>query len=142
MGERGEIFISNTLFDTTRANIEFSGAEGIDLVCEEGKHPAIPAPLKATWIIVALKKVIKEKGAENIPMVIPTVTNNSGGGQPVSMKISERCKICKQYKILFIDCCFCRKCLFHKLREKDMQKQVIDIHVKCFSYADGANHER
>ncbi len=142
VGGKGKYFISNTLFDTTRANIEFSGAEGIDLVCEEGKHPAIPAPFKGNLDTVALKKVIKEKGAENIPMVILTVTNNSGGGQPVSMKnIREVSKICKQYKIpLFIDCCrFAENAYFIKLREKGYaKKQVIDIAREMFSYADGA----
>ncbi|HRN46721.1 MAG TPA: tryptophanase [Niabella sp.] len=142
VGGKGKYFISNTLFDTTRANIEFSGAEGIDLVCEEGKHPAIPAPFKGNMDTVALKKVIKEKGAENIPMVILTVTNNSGGGQPVSMKnIREVSKICKQYKIpLFIDCCrFAENAYFIKLREKGYaKKQVIDIAREMFSYADGA----
>jgi len=142
VGGKGKYFISNTLFDTTRANIEFSGAEGIDLVCEEGKHPAIPAPFKGNMDTVALKKVIKEKGAENIPMVILTVTNNSGGGQPVSMKnIREVSKICKQHKIpLFIDCCrFAENAYFIKLREKGYaKKQVIDIAREMFTYADGA----
>jgi tryptophanase len=142
VGGKGKYFISNTLFDTTRANIEFSGAEGIDLVCEEGKHPAVPAPFKGNMDTVVLKKVIKEKGAENIPMVIITITNNSGGGQPVSMKnIREVSKICKQHKIpLFIDCCrFAENAYFIKLREKGYgKKQVIDIAREMFTYADGA----
>ncbi len=86
LGGNGKYFVSNTLFDTTRANIEFSGAEGIDLLCEEGKHPDIPAPFKGNMDIAALKRFIAEKGAANIPLCIITVTNNSGGGQPVSMQ--------------------------------------------------------
>jgi tryptophanase len=86
LGDKGKYFISNTLFDTTRANIEFSGAEGIDLICEEGKHPAIPAPFKGNMDVEALKKTVLQIGAENIPMVIMTITNNSSGGQPVSMR--------------------------------------------------------
>ncbi len=95
LGGKGKYFISNTLFDTTRANIEFSGAEGIDLICEEGKHPTIPAPFKGNMDVDALKKTIKKIGAENIPMVLITVTNNSGGGQPVSMQnIKEVREVC------------------------------------------------
>ncbi len=78
LGGKGKYFISNTLFDTTRANIEFSGAEGIDLICEEGKHPEIPAPFKGNMDLAALEKTIREKGARNIPLCIITVTNNSG----------------------------------------------------------------
>jgi tryptophanase len=89
-GGKGKIFISNTLFDTTRANIEYSGAEGIDLLCEEGKHPFISAPFKGNIDVEALKKVVLEKGRENIAMVILTLTNNSGGGQPVSMQNIKR----------------------------------------------------
>lgn len=142
VGGKGKYFVSNTLFDTTRANIEFSGAEGIDIVCEEGKHPTTPAPFKGNMDTAALKKVIKEKGAENIPIAIITVTNNSGGGQPVSMKnIKEVSKICKQHKIpLFIDCCrFAENAYFIKLREKGYAKKpVIEIVKEMFSYADGA----
>jgi tryptophanase len=140
-GGKGKYFISNTLFDTTRANIEFSGAEGIDIVCEEGKHPAIPAPFKGNMDLDALKKVIHEKGAENIPMVIMTVTNNSGGGQPVSMQnIREAGKICKENKIpFFIDACrFAENSYFIKLREEGYaDKLVPEIAAELFSYADG-----
>ena len=141
LGAKGKYFISNTLFDTTRANIEFSGAEGIDLVCEEGKHPAISAPFKGNMDIPALAKTIKEKGAENIPMVIMTVTNNSGGGQPVSMKnIREAKEVCTQNKIpFFIDACrFAENAYFIKLREEGYaDKTVPEIAHEMFSYADG-----
>lgn len=78
LGGNKKFIISNTLFDTTRANIEFSGAEGIDLLCEEGKHSAIPSPFKGNIDLTALKNFIDEKGAENIPLCIITITNNSG----------------------------------------------------------------
>ncbi len=141
LGGKGKYFISNTLFDTTRANIEFSGAAGIDLICEEGKHPAISAPFKGNMDIHALSKTIQEKGAENIPMVIMTVTNNSGGGQPVSMKnIREAKEVCAQYSIpFFIDACrFAENAYFIKLREEGYaDKTVPEIALEMFTYADG-----
>ncbi len=141
LGGKGKYFLSNTLFDTTRANIEFSGAEGIDLLCEEGKHPGVPAPFKGNMDVKALEKVIKEKGAGNIPMVIITVTNNSGGGQPVSMQnIRDVRAVCDEHKIpLFIDACrFAENSYFIKLREAGYaEKTVPEIARELFSYADG-----
>lgn len=140
-GGKGKTFISNTLFDTTRANIEFSGAEGIDLLCEEGKHPGIPAPFKGNMDLEALEKTIAEKGAANIPMVIMTVTNNSGGGQPVSMaNIRGAHAICRAHGIpFFIDACrFAENCYFIKIREAGYEtKSVREIAAELFSYADG-----
>ena len=141
LGGKGKYFLSNTLFDTTRANIEFSGAEGIDLICEEGKYPAIPAPFKGNMDLVALEQIIKEKGAENIPLCIITVTNNSGGGQPVSMQnIRAVRKICTENNIpVFIDACrFAENSYFIKLREEGYSnKPVFEIARELFSYADG-----
>ena len=141
LGGKGKFFISNTLFDTTRANIEYSGAEGIDLLCEEGKHPAIPAPFKGNMDVQALRRVISEKGAENIPLCILTVTNNSGGGQPVSLQnIKEVKKICSENKIpLFIDACrFAENAYFIKLREPGYYDQAVTVIAReMFSYADG-----
>lgn len=141
LGGAGKYFISNTLFDTTRANIEFAGAVGIDLICEEGKHPAVPAPFKGNMDTAALQKTIEEKGAANIPMVIITVTNNSGGGQPVSMEnIKTVRNICTANNIpLYIDACrFAENAYFIKLREKGYaDKQVVEIARELFSYADG-----
>lgn len=141
LGGKGKYFVSNTLFDTTRANIEFSGAEGVDLICEEGKHPSTPAPFKGNMDTVLLKKFIEEKGAENIPLVMLTVTNNSGGGQPVSMQnVRDVKKICVEYNIpLFIDACrFAENCYFIKLREEGYaDKTVSQIVKELFSYADG-----
>ena len=142
LGGKGKYFLSNTLFDTTRANIEYSGAEGIDLICEEGKHPSIPAPFKGNMDTQLLEKFIAEKGASNIPLCILTVTNNSGGGQPVSMQnIREVKSICSKNNIpLFIDACrFAENSYFIKLREEGYaDKSVEEIAHELFSYADGS----
>lgn len=141
MGGKGKFFLCNTLFDTTRANIEFSGAKGIDLLCEEGKHPTTPAPFKGNMDVSALRSTILEIGAENIPMVIITVTNNSGGGQPVSMQnIKEVKSVCKEFNIpLFIDACrFAENSYFIKMREPGYtHKTIEEIACELFSYADG-----
>lgn len=141
LGGKGKFFLSNTLFDTTRANIEFSGAEGIDLLCEEGKRPTKAAPFKGNMNVNALKETIAQKGATNIPLVLMTVTNNSGGGQPVSMQnIRDVKKVCQENNIpFFIDACrFAENCYFIKLREKGYEnKSVYEIANELFSYADG-----
>jgi tryptophanase len=141
LGGKGKVFISNTLFDTTRANIEFSGAEGIDFICEEGKRPTVPAPFKGNLDTTAFKDYISQNGSEQIAMVIITVTNNSGGGQPVSMaNIKETNKICKENNIpLYIDACrFSENAYFIKLREKGYEnKSIIEIVNEMFSYAEG-----
>ncbi|MEY3421359.1 MAG: L-cysteine desulfhydrase [Bacteroidota bacterium] len=141
IGGKGKVFISNTLFDTTRANIEFSGAEGIDMVCEEGKRPTIPAPFKGNLDTKALRDYISQNGSDHIAMVIITVTNNSGGGQPVSMEnIKETHQICKENNIqMFIDACrFSENAYFIKIREKGYEnKSIIEIVNEMFSYAEG-----
>jgi tryptophanase len=141
LGGKGKYFLSNTLFDTTRANIEFSGADGIDLVCEEGKHPSIPAPFKGNMNVAALRDEIKRIGSVNIPLIILTITNNSGGGQPVSMEnIKETSAVCKEFGIpLFIDACrFAENAYFIKMREEGYANvSVPDIVKEMFSYADG-----
>ncbi len=140
-GGKGKYFVSNTLFDTTRANIEFSGAEGVDLLCADGKKPSLAAPFKGNIDISALESFIASKGAKNIPMVIITVTNNSGGGQPVSMEnVRAARKVCTSCGIpLFIDACrFAENCYFVKLREEGYaNKSVLGIAQELFSYADG-----
>ncbi len=100
IGRKGKTFISNTHFDTTRANIEYSGAEAIDIPVKiENSNPHFRGDLD----IHQLKELILLKGAENIAAVILTVTNNSGGGQPVSMKnAKEISEICKAHQILLI----------------------------------------
>ncbi len=141
IGGKRKYIVSNTLFDTTRANIEFSGAEGVDLLCAEGKFPSVPAPFKGNIDNEAFENFIKEKGAKNIPACIITVTNNSGGGQPVSMENIKNTKsICKKYQIpLYIDACrFAENCYFIKLREEGYSnKSIPEIARELFSYADG-----
>lgn len=141
LGGPGKYFVSNTLFDTTRANIEVTGAQGIDLLCEEGKNTGVPAPFKGNMDTDALRRFIGEKGAENIPLCMITITNNSGGGQPVSMaNIREVRSICTEHNIpLFIDACrFAENSYFIKLREEGYgHKSMKHIAQEIFSYADG-----
>jgi tyrosine phenol-lyase len=129
-------------FDTTRANIEFTGAEAEDCLNEIGKHPEIKADFKGNMDVKKLEEFIKEKGKENIPLCLITVTNNSGGGQPVSMQnIREVKEVCVKYNIpLFLDACrFAENAWFIKKREKGYEnKKVLEIAQEMFSYADGA----
>jgi tryptophanase len=141
MGGAEKYIVSNTLFDTTRANIECSGATGIDLLCEEGKYPSIPAPFKGNMDVEALESFIDEKGASVISLCMLTITNNSGGGQPVSMQnIREVKAICEKNGIpLFIDACrFAENAYFIKSREKGYENRSIEsIAAEMFSFADG-----
>ncbi|HKI79539.1 MAG TPA: tryptophanase [Ignavibacteriaceae bacterium] len=142
VGGEGKFIPNNTHFDTTRANVEFSGAEAVDLLNEIGKKPEVRADFKGDMDVKKLEEFIKEKGTENIPLVMLTVTNNSGGGQPVSMKnIREVKEICKKHKLpLFLDACrFAENAYFIKKREKGFEnKSVLEIAQEMFSYADGA----
>lgn len=142
VGGEGKYIPNNTHFDTTRANVEFSGAEAVDFLVEVGKHPEQRADFKGNMDVQALENFIKEKGAENIPLVMITITNNSGGGQPVSMQnIREVKEVCKNYDIpLFLDACrFAENVYFIKLREKGYEnKSILKIAQEMFSYADGA----
>lgn len=141
LGGKDKTVLSNTLFDTTRANIEFTGARGIDLPCPEGKIPSKPSAFKGNIDLDALQAHIKTIGPEKIPMVIMTVTNNSNGGQPVSMEnIRNASLLCKQFQIpFFIDACrFAENCYFIKIREKAYATySVEEIAREMFSYADG-----
>ncbi|MDP4268028.1 MAG: tryptophanase, partial [Bacteroidota bacterium] len=85
LGGKGKVFISNTHFDTTRANIEYSGATAIDIPVKEALHPSLIHPFKGNVDVAKLEETISKYKPENIGAVIITVTNNSGGGQPVSM---------------------------------------------------------
>ena len=141
MGGEGKIFISNTHFDTTRANIEFSNAEAIDCPTEIGKKPSSKHPFKGNMNISKLISTINKKGEENIAGIILTVTNNSGGGQPVSMKnAKEVSKVCKKHNIpLIIDACrIAENAYFIKHREKEYQNYTYKkIAQKMFDLADG-----
>ena len=141
VGGRGKFIPNNTHFDTTRANVEFSGAEAVNLLNEMGKHPEALAPFKGNMDLEALKRFIEEKGKENIPLCMITITNNSGGGQPVSMQnIRETKRLLKKYSIpLFLDACrFAENAYFIKIREKGYANaSVREIAQEMFSYADG-----
>ncbi len=141
VGGQGKYITNNTHFDTTRANVEFSGAEAVDLQTEEGKKPEVVADFKGNLDTEALQKFIGEKGAANIPVCLITVTNNSGGGQPVSMQnIRNTKKMLKKAGIpLFLDACrFAENAFFIKKREKGYAKTpLLDIAKEMFSYANG-----
>ncbi len=141
VGGKGKWIPNNTHFDTTRANVEYSGAEGVDLLNETGKHPHLIADFKGNMDVAALERFIQEKGAENIPLCMLTITNNSGGGQPVSMDNIRRTKlVLKKFGIpFFLDACrFAENAYFIKKREKEYaQSSVREIAQEMFSYADG-----
>jgi tryptophanase len=105
IGGPGKAIPSNTHFDTTRANVEFTGAEAVDLVIEEGRHPSVIHPFKGNMDLDALDAFIRERGVEAVPVVMVTVTNNSGGGQPVSLENLRGVReMCDRYHLpLFLD---------------------------------------
>ena len=142
VGGPGKYFPNNTHFDTTRANIEFTGSIAEDLLTEAGMNTQKRADFKGNMDIKKLELFIKEKGAENIPLCFLTVTNNSGGGQPVSMQnIREVKELCSKNNIpLFLDACrFAENAYFIKKRERGYQgKSALEIVQEMFSYADGA----
>lgn len=141
-GGSGKFIPNNTHFDTTRANVEFSGAEAVDFLNEKGKHPEIRDDFKGNMDVDKLEEFIKKTGRENIPLCMITITNNSGGGQPVSMQnIKDVKSVCSKYNIpLFIDACrFAENAYFIKKREKGYaEKSLLEIAQEIFSYADGA----
>lgn len=132
---------NNTHFDTTRAHVEHAGAEARDLVIEEGHQPENLHPFKGNMDLDELTRAIETVGADNIPVIMMTVTNNSGGGQPVSMaNIKGVSEIARQHNIpFFIDACrFAENAWFIKTREEGYaDKEPIDIAREMFSYADG-----
>lgn len=141
LGGADKVFISNTLFDTTRANIEFSGATGIDIPIAEGQDPATDYPFKGNMDTGQLNLLLKEHQGK-VGAVVLTVTNNSGGGQPVSMaNAKEVAAVCKRHGVLFLlDCCrIAENSWFVKHREEGMDKlSYRDIARQMFELADGA----
>lgn len=140
LGGEGVMIPNNTHFDITRANIEFSGAQAIDLLNENGKIPDFIADFKGNMDTEKLQTFLNEN-APNVPIVMLTITNNSGGGQPVSMQnIREVSAICKSIGIpLFLDACrFAENAYFIKTREKGYDtKSILGICQEMFNYADG-----
>ena len=142
VANRNSVIPNNTHFDTTRGNLEFIGATALDLQTPEGTKPELIADFKGNIDLEKLEAAIKKYGKENIPIGMITITNNSGGGQPVSMaNIREAKKILSKYGIpLYLDCCrFAENAYFIKLREKGYEnKSILEICNEMFSYADGA----
>ncbi len=141
IGGPGKAIPNNTHFDTTRANVEFTGAEAIDLVIPEGHEPATIHPFKGNMDLDALDAFIAERGPANVPVVFVTVTNNSGGGQPVSLENLRGVRaICDRYGVpLFLDACrFAENAWFIKERETGYADvAVVEIVREMASLADG-----
>ena len=137
----GDIVPNNTHFDTTRANVENRGAVALDIPIPEGKQPSLIHPFKGNIDLKALEKVIVDNPGK-VPLAMITVTNNSGGGQPVSMaNIRAASEICKRHGIpLFLDSCrFAENSWFIKMRENGYaNKTPMEIAQEIFSYVDGA----
>ncbi len=141
MCKKGDVVPNNTHFDTTRANCEFVGAEAVDLPIPEALEPARLHPFKGNMDTGRLAELIERVGPKRVPLVMMTVTNNSGGGQPVSMaNIREVKQICKRFGIpLYIDACrFAENAYFIKLREKGYDARTPrEIAKEMFRHADG-----
>lgn len=141
VGGRGKVVPSNTLFDTTRANVEASGATGVDLLYPAGRQPSVPHPFKGNLDVEALERLIAEHGREKVPLVLVTVTNNSGGGQPVSLENLRAVRaVCDRHQIpLFLDGCrFAENAWFIRQREPGQgHRDVVDIVRDMASVADG-----
>jgi len=139
--KKGDVVPNNTHFDTTRANVEFVGAEAVDLVIAEGREPQKKYQFKGNMDVGALEALIDRVGRDHVPLVMLTVTNNSGGGQPVSMdNIRQVSAVCRKHTIpLYFDACrFAENSYFIKLREQGYEsKTPKQIAQEMFSYGDG-----
>ena len=148
LGGPGKIVPNNSHFDTTRANIEHSGAKAVDLLGEEGKCPTSRHPFKGNMDVAALERLIDEvtpkggRARDRIPVVMLTITNNSGGGQPVSLEnIRAVRRVCDQHGLpFFLDACrFAENAWFIKQREPHMATRDVRAIVReMFDLADGA----
>jgi tryptophanase len=140
LGGPGKVVPNNTHFDTTRANVEYSGAEAVDLVIPEGREPATVHPFKGNMDLGALEALLSERRAD-VPVVFVTITNNSGGGQPVSLENLRGVRaLCDRFGVpLFLDACrFAENAWFVKQREPDQADRSIPDIVRGFAaLADG-----
>ena len=141
MCKQGDVVPNNTHFDTTRANVEFVGAEALDIPIAEARQPSLKLPFKGNMDVAALEEVIARVGRQRVPLVMLTVTNNSGGGQPVSMENAKAVSaVCRKHKIpLYFDACrFAENAYFIKLREEGYEsKTPKQIAQEMFGLGDG-----
>jgi tryptophanase len=140
VGGPGKVVPNNTHFDTTRANAEFTGAAALDLPVPEALEPAEPYPFKGNMDLAALERLLEERAAD-VPLVMVTITNNSGGGQPVSLENLRGVRsLCDRYGVpLFLDACrFAENAWFIREREPGQgDREVADIVREIASLADG-----
>lgn len=139
--KEGDVVPNNIHFDTTRANVEYHKAIALDCVIDEGLDPEAEHPFKGNIDLNKLESAIQKYGKERIPLIMITITNNSGGGQPVSIaNIKEASSLAKKYNIpiIFDACRFAENCFFIKEREEGYsEKTVSQIASELFSYGDG-----
>jgi tryptophanase len=140
LGGPGKVIPNNTHFDTTRANVEFTGAEAVDLVIAEGRIPSIEHPFKGNIDVDALERLLEER-AGDVPVVFVTITNNSGGGQPVSLRNLRAVRAaCDRHDVpLFLDACrFAENAWFiHEREEGHGDRPIPDIVREIAGLADG-----